>query len=141
MHIEVNFGGGGQKMCELNIRLIWNFFVKLFLLLKFTIHLISNVTHYRLLDFRVTPLAVGRTINLVQDIKPVSSSTLLSTFYTRENNTCFYGKCYYCKVSTKYSICPAPFFFTRKLTIHVPSNCLRLTQAPFHKFVYIYKYN
>lgn len=53
----------------------------------------------RLLDFRRTPLAVGRIINLETEIKPVAKQRLLETFFKRGNNTCFYGKCYYCKVS------------------------------------------
>ncbi|GAB1597948.1 glycosaminoglycan xylosylkinase-like [Argonauta hians] len=51
----------------------------------------------RILGFRRTPLTVGRFLNLQTEVKPVASSRLLETFFTKDNNTCFYGKCYYCK--------------------------------------------
>ncbi|XP_052593247.1 glycosaminoglycan xylosylkinase [Peromyscus californicus insignis] len=51
----------------------------------------------RILGFRRAPLVVGRYINLRTEIKPVATEQLLSTFLTVGNNTCFYGKCYYCR--------------------------------------------
>ncbi|XP_041368788.1 glycosaminoglycan xylosylkinase-like [Gigantopelta aegis] len=51
----------------------------------------------RILEFRRTPLAVGRKINLEKEIMPVSTPELLKTFFVKDNDTCFYGKCYYCK--------------------------------------------
>ncbi|ELK37151.1 glycosaminoglycan xylosylkinase isoform X2 [Myotis myotis] len=51
----------------------------------------------RILGFRRAPLVVGRFVNLRTEIKPVATEQLLSTFLTVGNNTCFYGKCYYCR--------------------------------------------
>uniref|UniRef100_A0A6J0TGW6 Glycosaminoglycan xylosylkinase isoform X2 n=1 Tax=Pogona vitticeps TaxID=103695 RepID=A0A6J0TGW6_9SAUR len=51
----------------------------------------------RILGFRRAPLVVGRFVNLRTEIKPVATEQLLSTFLTIGNNTCFYGKCYYCR--------------------------------------------
>ena len=51
----------------------------------------------RILEFRRSPHAIGRYIDLDTEIKPVAMSRLLETFYQRDNNTCFYGKCLYCK--------------------------------------------
>ncbi|XP_037056813.1 LOW QUALITY PROTEIN: glycosaminoglycan xylosylkinase-like [Peromyscus leucopus] len=51
----------------------------------------------RILGFRRAPLVVGRYINLRTEIKPVATEQQLSTFLTVGNNTCFYGKCYYCR--------------------------------------------
>uniref|UniRef100_A0A8C3WIM9 FAM20B glycosaminoglycan xylosylkinase n=1 Tax=Catagonus wagneri TaxID=51154 RepID=A0A8C3WIM9_9CETA len=51
----------------------------------------------RVLGFRRAPLVVGRFVNLRTEIKPVATEQLLSTFLTVGNNTCFYGKCYYCR--------------------------------------------
>ncbi|XP_042191915.1 glycosaminoglycan xylosylkinase isoform X2 [Callorhinchus milii] len=53
----------------------------------------------RILGLRRAPLVVGRCINLRTEIKPVASEQLLSTFLTLGNNSCFYGKCYYCRES------------------------------------------
>ncbi|TRZ01662.1 hypothetical protein DNTS_006147 [Danionella cerebrum] len=51
----------------------------------------------RILGFRRAPLVVGRFMNLKTEIKPVATDQLLSTFLVHANNTCFYGKCYYCR--------------------------------------------
>ncbi|XP_045906898.1 glycosaminoglycan xylosylkinase isoform X2 [Micropterus dolomieu] len=53
----------------------------------------------RILGFRRAPLVVGRYVNLRTEIKPVATDQLLSTFLMQGNNTCFYGKCYYCRES------------------------------------------
>ncbi|KAG9350958.1 hypothetical protein JZ751_024847 [Albula glossodonta] len=83
----------------------------------------------RILGFRRAPLVVGRFVNLRTEIKPVATDQLLSTFLMQApflkpphqknpplltpvtravtvwifsyhgNNTCFYGKCYYCRES------------------------------------------
>ncbi|XP_030061281.1 glycosaminoglycan xylosylkinase [Microcaecilia unicolor] len=51
----------------------------------------------RVLGFRRAPLVVGRFVNLKTEIKPVATEQLLSTFLKLGNNSCFYGKCYYCR--------------------------------------------
>ncbi|XP_072130427.1 glycosaminoglycan xylosylkinase [Mobula birostris] len=53
----------------------------------------------RILGLRRAPVVVGRYVNLNTEIKPVASEQLLSTFLTVGNNSCFYGKCYYCRES------------------------------------------
>ncbi|KAG7260114.1 hypothetical protein CRUP_031397 [Coryphaenoides rupestris] len=53
----------------------------------------------RILGFRRAPLVVGRFVNLRSEIKPVATDQLLNTFLMQGNNTCFYGKCYYCRES------------------------------------------
>ncbi|XP_072429553.1 glycosaminoglycan xylosylkinase isoform X2 [Chiloscyllium punctatum] len=53
----------------------------------------------RILGLRRAPVVVGRYVNLHTEIKPVASEQLLSTFLTQGNNSCFYGKCYYCRES------------------------------------------
>ncbi|PRD30716.1 UNVERIFIED_CONTAM: Glycosaminoglycan xylosylkinase [Trichonephila clavipes] len=50
----------------------------------------------RLLGLCRCPLTVGRVINLRTEVLPVASESLSKTFFTKENNTCFYGQCYYC---------------------------------------------
>ncbi|KAL8177366.1 UNVERIFIED_CONTAM: Glycosaminoglycan xylosylkinase [Gekko kuhli] len=58
-------------------------------------HILNRVK--RILGFRRAPIVVGRFVNLRTEIKPVATEQLLSTFLTLGNNTCFYGKCYYCR--------------------------------------------
>uniref|UniRef100_A0A8C2ZGN9 FAM20B glycosaminoglycan xylosylkinase n=1 Tax=Cyclopterus lumpus TaxID=8103 RepID=A0A8C2ZGN9_CYCLU len=53
----------------------------------------------RILGFRRAPLVVGRNVNVRTEIKPVATDQLLGTFLMQGNNTCFYGKCYYCRES------------------------------------------
>ncbi|KAM9478495.1 glycosaminoglycan xylosylkinase-like isoform 2-T2 [Salvelinus alpinus] len=53
----------------------------------------------RILGFRRAPLVVGRFFNLRTELKPVATDQLLSTFLMQGNNSCFYGKCYYCRES------------------------------------------
>ncbi|XP_033643337.1 glycosaminoglycan xylosylkinase-like [Asterias rubens] len=53
----------------------------------------------RVLGFHRAPIVVGRRVNLRTEIKPVASQSLLQTFSTQDKQTCFYGKCYYCKPS------------------------------------------
>ncbi|XP_042910273.1 glycosaminoglycan xylosylkinase isoform X1 [Parasteatoda tepidariorum] len=50
----------------------------------------------RLLGLCRSPLTVGRIINLKTEVLPVASESLSKTFFTRDNDTCFYGHCYYC---------------------------------------------
>lgn len=52
---------------------------------------------FRILGFRRTPLTVGRKIDLEKEILPVATDTLKKTFFQRDSNVCFYGKCYYCR--------------------------------------------
>ncbi|ELU15405.1 hypothetical protein CAPTEDRAFT_19398 [Capitella teleta] len=51
----------------------------------------------RLMNYRRVPLVAGRTIDLARDIIPVATDQLLKTFFRKDSNLCFYGKCMYCK--------------------------------------------
>nr|XP_023011969.1 glycosaminoglycan xylosylkinase homolog [Leptinotarsa decemlineata] len=43
------------------------------------------------------PISVERQISLKNDVLPVATKSLLETSYIRNNNTCVYGKCFFCK--------------------------------------------
>lgn len=51
----------------------------------------------RLFGFRRVPLTIGRVIDLEKEILPVATDQLKATFFKNGSNTCFYGKCLYCK--------------------------------------------
>ncbi|XP_050295864.1 glycosaminoglycan xylosylkinase homolog [Anthonomus grandis grandis] len=50
-----------------------------------------------LLNKPLTPISVQRTISLKYDILPVATKRLLNTTFLRNNRTCIYGKCFYCR--------------------------------------------
>jgi len=59
----------------------------------------------RLLDFRRTPITVGRFLNVAQEILQVADQELAETFMSTEGfHNCFYGTCKYC--STQAPVCP-----------------------------------
>ncbi|KAJ8958640.1 hypothetical protein NQ318_016365, partial [Aromia moschata] len=45
----------------------------------------------------LTPISVERKLSLKQDIVPAATKRLLDTIFERNNKTCVYGKCYFCK--------------------------------------------
>ncbi|CAH1163612.1 unnamed protein product [Phaedon cochleariae] len=49
------------------------------------------------------PLSVQRHISLKNDIIPVATERLLSTSFKKNNKTCIFGKCFYCKMND--SVC------------------------------------
>ncbi|XP_078358088.1 glycosaminoglycan xylosylkinase-like [Oculina patagonica] len=51
----------------------------------------------RILGFYRAPPVVGRNVNLEDEIEPIAEKRLLDTFFKKDGNTCFYGRCYYCK--------------------------------------------
>ncbi|XP_069983274.1 glycosaminoglycan xylosylkinase-like isoform X2 [Penaeus vannamei] len=52
----------------------------------------------RILDNRMVPVAAGRVVAVAEELRSVAQATLAGTFYADENNeTCFYGVCYYCR--------------------------------------------
>lgn len=51
----------------------------------------------RIIGLNRSPIVVGRRLDLESDIRPVGHKNLLNTYYYRDGNTCFYGKCHYCK--------------------------------------------
>lgn len=51
----------------------------------------------RILGFYRAPPVVGRNVNLEDEIEPIADKKLLDTFFKKGGDTCFYGRCYYCK--------------------------------------------
>ena len=51
----------------------------------------------RIIGLHRVPIVVGRMIDLESEIRPVAHKNLLQTYYYQNGNTCFYGKCHYCK--------------------------------------------
>jgi len=51
----------------------------------------------RIIGLHRVPIVVGRVIDMESEIRSVAHRNLLQTFYYKDGNTCFYGKCYYCK--------------------------------------------
>nr|XP_002122861.4 glycosaminoglycan xylosylkinase [Ciona intestinalis] len=50
----------------------------------------------RILDYRRSPLVVGRVVNLKTEIMPVATTRLLDTFREKDGNICYFGVCLYC---------------------------------------------
>ncbi|KAH3792069.1 glycosaminoglycan xylosylkinase-like [Dreissena polymorpha] len=90
----------------------------------------------RLLELRRTPLTVGRVLNLEKEVKPVATETLLKTFFTRDNNTCFYGKCFYCKDEST-GVCGEGPHLEGSVTLWLPSHASLTTHK--HPWARTYK--
>ncbi|XP_018577764.1 glycosaminoglycan xylosylkinase homolog [Anoplophora glabripennis] len=45
----------------------------------------------------LTPMSVARQLHLKREIIPVATQRLSDTIFAKDNRTCFYGKCYFCK--------------------------------------------
>uniref|UniRef100_A0A8C5FWN5 FAM20 C-terminal domain-containing protein n=1 Tax=Gadus morhua TaxID=8049 RepID=A0A8C5FWN5_GADMO len=81
----------------------------------------------RILGFQRIPPVVGRLVDVVSEIKDVTTDKkLLRTFFTSPvGNTCFYGQCeYYC--STENPVCGGPLALEVSLATMLPD----LTLAP-----------
>ena len=50
----------------------------------------------RLLNMPFVPIVTSRIVHVDNEIKKVASPSLLTTFLTKNNRSCFYGECYYC---------------------------------------------
>lgn len=50
-----------------------------------------------ILDLRLVPIAADRVFNIKRDILPVATTILNNTVLQKQNKTCIYGKCFYCK--------------------------------------------
>uniref|UniRef100_A0A673KT53 Family with sequence similarity 20 member C, like n=1 Tax=Sinocyclocheilus rhinocerous TaxID=307959 RepID=A0A673KT53_9TELE len=75
----------------------------------------------RILGFRRVPPVVGRLINVIKEIKDITTDhKLVTTFFTSPvGNTCFYGQCsYYC--STGYAICGRPLKIEGSMAAMLP---------------------
>uniref|UniRef100_A0A4W4HNQ3 FAM20 C-terminal domain-containing protein n=1 Tax=Electrophorus electricus TaxID=8005 RepID=A0A4W4HNQ3_ELEEL len=75
----------------------------------------------RILGFRRVPPVVGRLIDVIKEIKDVTTDHKLArTFFTSPvGNTCFYGQCsYYC--STEHAVCGRPRTLEGSLAAMLP---------------------
>ncbi|XP_056304016.1 extracellular serine/threonine protein kinase FAM20C [Danio aesculapii] len=85
----------------------------------------------RILGFRRIPPVVGRLINVIKEIKEVTTDhKLVTTFFTSPvGNTCFHGHCsYYC--STEHAVCGRPIKLEGSLAVMLPD----LSLAPRHSW-------
>ncbi|XP_070581641.1 glycosaminoglycan xylosylkinase-like [Ptychodera flava] len=75
----------------------------------------------RILSFRRAPLVVGRIIDLQTEILPVATEKLKKTFFVNsENNTCFYGECYYCNKNEP--ACAKGSYMEGSVTLWIPNS-------------------
>ncbi|XP_048021856.1 extracellular serine/threonine protein kinase FAM20C [Megalobrama amblycephala] len=75
----------------------------------------------RILGFRRVPPVVGRLINVIKEIKDITTDhKLATTFFTSPvGNACFYGQCsYYC--STEHALCGHPVMIEGSLAAMLP---------------------
>ncbi|XP_030638738.1 extracellular serine/threonine protein kinase FAM20C [Chanos chanos] len=75
----------------------------------------------RVLGFRRVPPVVGRLINVVKEIRDLTTDVKLAkTFFTSPvGNTCFYGQCsYYC--STEHAVCGRPHDLEASMAVMLP---------------------
>ncbi|XP_052447099.1 extracellular serine/threonine protein kinase FAM20C [Carassius gibelio] len=79
----------------------------------------------RILGFRRMPPVVGRLINVLKQIKDITTDhKLVTTFFTSPvGNACFYGQCsYYC--STEHAICGRPLKIEGSMAAMLPDPSL-----------------
>ncbi|KAG7222530.1 hypothetical protein INR49_031645 [Caranx melampygus] len=75
----------------------------------------------RILGFRRVPPVVGRLVDMVKEIKDITTDRKLArTFFTSPvGNVCFYGQCsYYC--STEHAVCGRPRNLEASLAVMLP---------------------
>ncbi|XP_029283362.1 extracellular serine/threonine protein kinase FAM20C-like [Cottoperca gobio] len=91
----------------------------------------------RILGYRRIPPVVGRLVDVVQDIKDVTTDhKLAQTFFTSPvGNVCFYGQCsYYC--STEHAVCGRPRELEASLAVMLPDLSLaarRTWRSPWRR--------
>ncbi|XP_073448635.1 extracellular serine/threonine protein kinase FAM20C-like isoform X2 [Aquarana catesbeiana] len=79
----------------------------------------------KILDFRRIPPVVGRLVNIVKEVRDITTDKrLFKTFYiSPANNVCFYGECsYYC--STEHALCGKPDHLEGSLAAFLPDTTL-----------------
>ncbi|XP_056157623.1 dynein heavy chain domain-containing protein 1 [Lampris incognitus] len=79
----------------------------------------------RILGYRRIPPVVGRLVDVVKEIKNITTDRKLAkTFFTSPvGNVCFYGQCsYYC--STEHAICGRPHALEASLAVMLPDLAL-----------------
>ncbi|XP_069387022.1 extracellular serine/threonine protein kinase FAM20C-like isoform X2 [Paralichthys olivaceus] len=75
----------------------------------------------RILGFRRIPPVVGRLVDVIKEIKDITTDRKLArTFFTSPvGNVCFYGRCsYYC--STEHAVCGRPRDLEASLAVMLP---------------------
>ncbi|XP_016409812.1 extracellular serine/threonine protein kinase FAM20C-like [Sinocyclocheilus rhinocerous] len=75
----------------------------------------------KILGFRRVPPVVGRLVNVIKEIKDITTDhKLVTTFFTSPvGNACFYGQCsYYC--STEHAICGRPLKIEGSMAAMLP---------------------
>ncbi|XP_040002562.1 extracellular serine/threonine protein kinase FAM20C-like isoform X2 [Xiphias gladius] len=80
----------------------------------------------RILGYRRVPPAVGRLVDVVKEIKDITTDRKLArTFFTSPvGNVCFYGQCsYYC--STEHAVCGRPRDLEASLAVMLPDLATR----------------
>lgn len=75
----------------------------------------------RIIGLNRVPIVVGRKIDLESDIRPIAHKQLLSTYFYRDGNTCFYGKCAYCK-GPEYGVCAMRTMLEGSVTLWLPDS-------------------
>ncbi|CAL8352271.1 unnamed protein product [Boreogadus saida] len=84
----------------------------------------------RILGYRRIPPVVGRLVDVVKDIKDVTTDHKLArTFFSSPvGNTCFYGQCsYYC--STEHAVCGRPTALEGSVALMLPDLSLAIRRT------------
>ncbi|KAM9792149.1 extracellular serine/threonine protein kinase FAM20C-like [Neosynchiropus ocellatus] len=84
----------------------------------------------RVLGFRRVPPVAGRLVDVVREIKEVTTDgKLVRTFFTSPvGNVCFYGRCsYYC--STEHAVCGRPRALEASLAVMLPDLSLAVRRS------------
>uniref|UniRef100_A0A8C9WP61 Family with sequence similarity 20 member C, like n=1 Tax=Sander lucioperca TaxID=283035 RepID=A0A8C9WP61_SANLU len=84
----------------------------------------------RVLGYRRIPPVVGRLVDVVKEIKDVTTDRKLArTFFTSPvGNVCFYGQCsYYC--STEHAVCGRPRDLEASLAVMLPDLSLAVRRS------------
>ena len=75
----------------------------------------------RIIGLNRVPIVLGRKIDLESDIRPIAHRQLLSTYFYKDGNTCFYGKCLYCK-GPEYGVCAVKTMLEGSVTLWLPDS-------------------
>ncbi|KAI8771228.1 glycosaminoglycan xylosylkinase [Biomphalaria glabrata] len=73
-----------------------------------------------LLGLRRIPLVIGRRIHFEKEILPVSTSRLITTFFEKDGESCFYGRCRYC-MGPEDGVCTTNGIIEGTLVLWMPS--------------------
>ncbi|KAK0065824.1 glycosaminoglycan xylosylkinase [Biomphalaria pfeifferi] len=73
-----------------------------------------------LLGLRRIPLVIGRRIHFEKEILPVSTSRLITTFFEKDGESCFYGRCRYC-MGPEDGVCTTNGVIEGTLVLWMPS--------------------